>query len=63
MKLKTGCGKLDQAYMIQSNSGCMLAVMAITGCNQNASGSDPACSQGTVGVKHFTEHAYTSSNP
>ena len=59
----TGCGKLDQAYkwyMIRSNSGCTLA---ITGCNQNTSGSDPACSLGTVGVKHFTEHAYTSSNP
>ena len=28
---------------IQPDSGCMLAVMAITGCNQNAFESDPAC--------------------
>ena len=30
-------------YMIRADFGCTLAVMAITGHNQNASGSDPAC--------------------
>ena len=29
--------------MIQPNSGCTLAIMAITGHNQNASGLDLAC--------------------
>ena len=29
------------------DSGCMLAVMAITGCNQNVSRLDPACLRGT----------------
>ena len=30
-------------YTIRPDTGCTLAVMAITGRNQNASGSDPAC--------------------
>ena len=34
--------------MIRHDSGCMLAVMALTGCNQNASGSDPACLLGKL---------------
>ena len=38
-----GCGKSDRAYTVRADSGCMLAVMAITSCNQNASGLDPAC--------------------
>ena len=38
-----GCGKSDPAYTIRPDSGCMLAVMAITGRNQNASGSNPEC--------------------
>ena len=37
-----GCGKSDPVYTIQPDSGCTLAVMAITGRNQNTSGSDPA---------------------
>ena len=40
---KNGCGKSDPAYTIRPDSGCTLAVIAITGHNQNASGSDPAC--------------------
>ena len=49
--------KLDPAYTIRPNSGCMLAVMAITGCNQNASRSDPACSLGyqSSGYLFFTQ--------
>ena len=35
--------KSDPAYTIRPDSGCTLAVMAIIGRNQNASGSDPAC--------------------
>ena len=35
--------KSDPAYTIRPNSGWTLAVTAITGRNQNASGSDPAC--------------------
>ena len=35
-----GCGKSDPAYTIWPDSGCTLA---ITGRNQNASRSDPAC--------------------
>ena len=38
-----GCGKSDPAYTIRLDSGRTLAVMAITGRNQDASGSDPAC--------------------
>ena len=33
-------------YTVRPDSGCTLAVMAITGRNQNASGSDPACLPG-----------------
>ena len=35
--------KFNPAYTIRPDSGCMLAVMAVTGHNQNASESDPAC--------------------
>ena len=35
-------------YTIRADSGCTLAVMAITGRNQNASGSDPACLLGDL---------------
>ena len=38
-----GCGKSDPAYTIRPDSGCTQAVMATTGRNQIASGSDPAC--------------------
>ena len=41
---EVGSGIYDQAWF-----GCMLAVMAITGCNQNASKSDPACLLGYQG--------------
>ena len=44
-----GCGKSDLAYTIWADSGCTLAVMAIIGCNQNTSGSDPACLLGRLG--------------
>ena len=37
------CGKSELAYTFCHDSGCTLAVMAITGRNQNASESDPAC--------------------
>ena len=40
-----GCVRSDPAYTIWPNSGCMLA---ITGCNQNASRSDPACLLGCL---------------
>ena len=30
-------------YMIRADSGCMLAVMAVSGHNQNTSGLGPAC--------------------
>ena len=41
--------------MIQPNSGCMLAIMAITGHNKNTSGLDPACLLGTlVEYWHFS---------
>ena len=46
----TGCGKLDLAYMIRPNSGCTLAIMAVTGHNQNASELDPACLLGLYQV-------------
>ena len=36
------CRKSDLAYTIRPDSDCTLAIMAPTGCNQNASGSDPA---------------------
>ena len=34
--------EVDQAYMTRLDSGCTLAMMAITGCDRNTSGSDPA---------------------
>ena len=37
------CRKSDLAYSIQPNSCCMLATLAIIGCNQNASRSNSAC--------------------
>ena len=40
-------GKLDPAYTIWPDSGCMLATMTITGRNQNASQSDLARILGT----------------
>ena len=43
-----GCGKSDSAYTIRPDSGCTLVVMAITGRNQTASGSDPACLLGRL---------------
>ena len=46
-----GCGKSDLAYTIRPDSGCTLAVMAITGRNQNASGSDPACLLGAFNYR------------
>ena len=49
--------KCDPGHLLRTNgtesdvgkldSGCTLAVIAITGRNQNASGSDPACSRGS----------------
>ena len=56
--------KLDMpAYTIRSSSGCMLAVMAITGRNQNASGSDLACLLGLLCMLHcpFLENSQLSS--
>ena len=41
------CGKWDLAYTIWANSGCMLAAMAVTGRNQNASGLHLACLLGS----------------
>ena len=38
-----GCGKSGLAFTIRPYSGCMLAIMAITGHNQNASKSDLTC--------------------
>ena len=43
---QTRCGKSDWVYAIQPDSGCMLAIMTITGHKQNASGFDPARLQG-----------------
>ena len=40
----------DLAYTTRADSGCTLAVMAIAGCNQNASGSDLACLLGYDGM-------------
>ena len=40
---RIGFGKSGQAYTFRPDSSCTLAVMAITGCNQNTSASDPAC--------------------
>ena len=37
---EVGSGRI---YTTRAESGCTLAVMAINGRNQNASGSDPAC--------------------
>ena len=45
-----GCGKLDVPYTIRPDSGCTLAIMTITGRNQNASGSDPVCLLGKQSV-------------
>ena len=42
------CGKSDPTYTIQPDSGCMLAVIAITDHNQKASGFDPACLLGSL---------------
>ena len=39
--------EVNQAYMIRLGSGCTLAMMAITGRDQNTSGSDPACVLGS----------------
>ena len=41
-----GSGIIVLLYTIRTDYGCTLAVMATTGRNQNASGSDPACLQG-----------------
>ena len=35
--------RIRHNYTTSPDSGCTLAVTAITGRNQNASGSDPAC--------------------
>ena len=37
------CRKLDLAYTMRPDSGCTLAITAVTGWNQNASGLAPAC--------------------
>ena len=42
--------RIRHNYTIRHDSGCTLAVMAITGRNQNASGSDPACLLGLFRV-------------
>ena len=43
---------MEPAYTIRADSGCTLAVKAITGRNQNAaSGSDPACLLGSFRSK------------
>jgi len=39
--------KKAQIILCKTGSGCMLAIMAITGHNQNTSKSDPACLLGT----------------
>ena len=49
-----GCGKSDPAYTIWPDPGCTLAIMAITGRNQNASGSDLACLLGYLIVIWWT---------
>ena len=46
-----GCGKSDLEYTIRADSGCTLAVIAITGRNQNASESDPACLLGAFNYR------------
>ena len=46
-----GCGKSDLAYTIRADSGCTLAVIAITGRNQHASESDPACLLGAFNYR------------
>ena len=50
----TKCEKLDPAdpvYTVWPNSGCTLAIMAQTSCNENASESDPACLLGFFRMK------------
>ena len=44
-----GSGIYDSAWFC-----CTLAVMAVTGCNQDTSGSDPACLLGMISV-YFTD--------
>ena len=44
-----GCGKSESGIYDPARSVCTLAIMAITGRNQNASGSDPACLLELVG--------------
>ena len=46
------CGKSDPAYSIPPDSGCTLALVAMTGCNRNASESDPACLLGYFSMFH-----------
>ena len=41
-EVRSGISYSNICNMIQPDSGCMLAVMAIIGCNQNAFESDPA---------------------
>ena len=50
-----GCGKSDPAYTTGPDFGCTLAIMAITGCNQNAAESDPACLLGGFRTLNTTE--------
>ena len=40
--------------MIRPDSGCTLAITAITGCKQNASGSDLACLLGSLCHDHVS---------
>ena len=47
------CRKSDLTYTIRPDSGCTLAVMAITDHNQKASGSDPACLLGSLPKTFF----------
>ena len=49
---ETDAGSRIQHIRVRPDSGCTLAVMAITGRNQNASGSDPAC---LLGYDIFTK--------
>ena len=49
------CGKSDPAYTSWPNFGRTLAIMAITGHNQNASGSDLAYLLGKLTPDHRDE--------
>ena len=52
-----GCRKSDQAHTTWPDCGCTLAVSALTGCIQNASGWDPACLLGTCHLLLFLRNA------